>query len=63
MKPPMDEMKLNIKEPTGHNVIHSASGVIAHVPKPLGLEATRTLVSADVMQRVTDARKAASIDE
>ena len=59
----MEKIYMNISEPTGSNVIHGASGVIADVLKPLGPEATRTLVSADVIQRVTDARKAANIGE
>ena len=59
----MNEFVVNILESVGGNVTHSASGVIADVVKPLGPEATRSLASENVMQLVTEARKAARIGE
>lgn len=57
----MAKLILNAKEPTGADVVRSASGRIAHVPKPLGAEKTRTMVSKGVIERVSAARKAANI--
>ncbi len=58
----MDNTAMNINEPTGPNVIRSASGIIAHAIKPLGADVTRTLVTEDVIKDVTAARKAAGLD-